>query len=370
MNRKKLTSLLLILMLGFLGACGSFEKEKEKLLSSPDQEKDLAKVFDLNKEQAELFKEQPKEEAKPEIEASAKGVKGKKTKGKKASKKTAGKEADKEKYVTPAEAVKAQSGFGYPADYPQILKDYDVHSEKVWEKFRPVFYKGEQSIMAISYLGVTAGYVTIESKDIVKISDKMAFNYYARFKSKDAYRYFYWLDDKIETFLDNQTFLPVKYSLIQREKKQDVDDLQLFDFKKLKTYHWFKKVKNGAVKEEKMEKYIPRFAQDSFSALMFVRGLPMHKGAKYDFPVLTRGKVWLLKVEVMGEENITVNSKEVKAYKLQAETHFPGVLQKSGDINFWYAADETRRLLKFQAKIKIGSIFGELVEYKPGTLIK
>ena len=96
----------------------------------------------------------------------------------------------------------------------------------------------------------------------------------------------------------------------------------------------------------------------------------MHKGSKYDFPVLTRGKAWLLKVEVMGEETISVNSKDVKAYKLQAETHFPGVLQKSGDINFWYATDESRRLLKFQAKVKIGSIFGELVEYKPGVLAK
>lgn len=364
MNFKNLMTPVLILTLGVLGACGSFEKEKESLLATSEK-KDLVNVFELDKDQAELIKEKTVSPPVVPVLKEKKTENGKKTKAQKNGKVTATTEVAKTS-VAPA-VVTTQ---GYPADYPQILKDYDSKSEAVWSKFKSTFYQGEQSIIAISYLGVTAGYITINSKDIVKLSDKTAFHYYARFKSKDAYRYFYWLDDSIETFIDTATFLPIKYSLIQREKKQNVDDLELFDFKKLKTYHWYKRVKEGSNKDEKIENYIPRFAQDSFSALQFVRGMPMNKGDQYDFPVVTRGKPWLLKVEVMGEETISVNSKDVRAFRLKAETHFPGVLQKSGDINFWYAADEARRLLKFQAKVKIGSIYGELVEYKPGVLVK
>ncbi|RPJ77146.1 MAG: DUF3108 domain-containing protein [Alphaproteobacteria bacterium] len=369
MNSKKMMAQILLLTLGLLGGCGSFEKEKESLLST-EEKKDLVNAFDINKEQAELFKVDDaslaeKKSAPPVVEEV------KATVDKKVSKKNGTKlPAPEKKELKPVEVQKEITTSLYPSDYPQILKDYDAKSGVIWEKFRPMFYKGEQSIMGISYLGVTAGYITISSKDVVTISDKMAYHYYARFKSKDAYRYFYWLDDTIETYIEKSTFLPVKYSLIQREKKQNVDDLQLFDFKKLKTYHWYKRVKPGSDKDEKIENYIPRYAQDSFSALQFVRGLPMIKGDKYDFPVITRGKPWLLKVEVMGEETISVNDQKVRAYRLKAETHFPGVLQKSGDINFWYAADEARRLLKFQAKVKIGSIYGELVEYTPGVLVK
>ena len=104
--------------------------------------------------------------------------------------------------------------------------------------------------------------------------------------------------------------------------------------------------------------------------MQFTRGLPLNKGDTYDFPVVTRGKVWLLKVEVMGEEEITVNGHDVQGIRIKAETHFPGVLQKSGDISFWYSADPMRKLLKFKAKVKLGSIFGELVDYKAGTLVK
>jgi hypothetical protein len=352
--------------LTLLSGCGSFEDDKRSLLnSSGEEKKDLVKVFEIEKDQAENYRP---EEIKPDqMREASLPVKGAKKEKNKKKIKLDEKKSEKRKEEIKGEMTKGED---YPADFPQLFKDYDAVSKPIWEKFKPVFYKGEQSIIAISYLGVTAGHITMTSKDVVKIGDKMAYHYFARFKSRDAYRYFYWLDDSIETFIEQNTFLPIKYSLIQREKKQNVDDLQLFDFKKHKVMTWYKRVKINANKDEHLEKYIPRHVQDSFAALQFVRGLPLRKGDKYDFPVSTRGETWLLKIEVMGEEMITVNGDEMKAYRLKAETHFPGVLQKSGDINFWYAMDEGKRLVKFQAKVKLGSIFGELVEYKPGVRIK
>lgn len=358
---------LIFFSLYILYSCGGFEKERTTLLNKSEN-KDLLNSFNISKDQAELFKEK-----EANVDSAIVEIKKEDAEELKRHKKLKKKKDRKKEIPIPPPVISTSttsSEFEYPADYPQVLKDYDIVSKNVWGKFKPAFYQGEQSIMAISYLGVTAGYITILSKDIVKIGDKAAFHYFARFKSKDAYRYFYWLDDYIETYIEKVSFLPMKYSLIQREKKQDVDDLELFDFKKLKTYHWYKRVKEGNNKEENIEGYIPRFTQDSFSALLFVRGLPLHTGDSYNFPIVTRGKTWLLKVEVMGEETTSVNGNDIKAIKLKAETHFPGVLQKSGDINFWYAADETRKLVKFQARIKIGSIYGELVEYKPGILIK
>ena len=61
-----------------------------------------------------------------------------------------------------------------------------------------------------------------------------------------------------------------------------------------------------------------------------------------------------------------MNGKDVKAYRLNAETRFPGVLEKKGDILFWYSADDQKKLMKFEAEVKIGSVSGELVEYSRG----
>lgn len=353
------------LILFLLTSCASnFEEEKATLLKQ--ENKDLVSSFEVENVDTNKFKEIDA----TSIETTKIVIVEPKT-NKKKEKVTLGSTlklgAKKE---VPAIAEKSDSKeIKYPENYPELFKQYDQKSKGIWSQFKPIFYKGEQTIMSISYLGVTAGYITILSKGVVKLGDRLAYDFYARFKSRDSYRYFYWLDDYIESFVDKETFLPIKYSLIQREKKQNVDDLQLFDTKKLQNYTWYKRVKEGSNRNEKKTVFIPYFLQDSFSALQFVRGLPLKKGDLYEFPVATRANSWILKLEVLGEETINVLDKDTKAIKIKAETHFPGVLQKSGDIIFWYSADEMKRLLKFQAKVKIGSIQGDIVEYKPGVIV-
>ncbi len=361
---KKMKSFLLLLTLIIsLSSCATNYEEEKSVLLAKDETTDLTTTFDLDHDQAQIFKDKSLSEktitAPPlQVEVAVKT----KTKGKVKDKKTP-------KVVVAAAVSPAHDKTEAAPEYSDLFKGYDQKSKLSWDKFKPVFYQGEQSIMSVTYLGVTAGYITIMSKEVVSVNNKDAFHFFARFKSSDSYRYFYWLDDKLDSYVEKETFLPLKYSLIQREKKQNVDDLQLFDFEKLKTFFWYKRVKEGSNKDEKGNDIIPKLAQDSFSALQFVRGLPLVKGDTYEFPVITRGKYWLLKVDVLGEETTSVDGKDTRAIKIKAETNFPGVLKKSGDIYFWYGVDSERRLLKFQAKIKIGSIYGELVEYKPGIKV-
>lgn len=367
-----------------LSSCASTLEEIRASLYNKDESKtDLVTKFDIPEEVGD-FKEEPieKKETNNATEETAtapettKKVVTKKetttvTTAPSKSVPSAGKVkekivVEKTKVTTTTPPKKNILGFQLPENYPEEYKGYDKKSAKFWESYEPRYFPGEESIINVNYLGVTAGYITMQTKERKKINGKDVYHFYGRLKSSDSYRYFYWLDDVIESYVDEENFLPVKYELIQREKKQNVDDLQLFEHKNMMTYHWYKRVKEGKTKEEKIENMIPSLATDSFSALQFVRGLPLKSGDTYEFPVITRGKFWLLKVEVDRVEKITIQEKEISAIRVRAETQFPGVLKKNGDILFWYSNDADRRLLKFQAKVKIGSINGELIEYKPG----
>ena len=72
-------------------------------------------------------------------------------------------------------------------------------------------------------------------------------------------------------------------------------------------------------------------------------------------------------VKVDRKEKIEVMDEDMEAVKIIAETHYPGVLEKKGDINFWFSADKDKKLLKFDAKVKIGTITGDLIEYRSGN---
>lgn len=255
----------------------------------------------------------------------------------------------------------------YPADYPEEFKNFDQKYHALWQLYHPTGFVGEESILHISYLGLSAGNAIIKTMPPTKFGQVPALHFMARLISAKYFEGIYRLDDVVETFLAQREMLPIKYSLVQRESKQSVDDLQLFDHQENKTFYYYRRDKKGKIKEDKQEQYIPAYFQDSFSGLMFARGLPMKVGDYYEFPIVTRSKMWITKVWVEQEENVTVLEQTIPALRVRAETHYPGVLEKKGDILFWFSHDERRLLLKFAAKVKIGSLKGEIIQYTPGT---
>lgn len=241
----------------------------------------------------------------------------------------------------------------------------DQKSLEMWSQFNyQSINDGEVHQLNISYLGIHAGNMTLTASRKQTKNGKYYYHFKGRLTSASYYKYIYSLDDLVESLVDSETFLPIRYSVIQRESGQKVDDLQVFDHSKRESIFWYYRKKKGKVKEMKVKTEVPEYFQDSFSVLYFLKGLPLKTGDKYRFPVVTRGKVWILKVNVKNRERLTVNNVTYPAIKILAETHFPGVLKKRGDIFFWFSDDVDKKVLKFQAKVKIGSIKGELVDYK------
>lgn len=251
--------------------------------------------------------------------------------------------------------------------YPPEYYEYDKTSKALWDQVQPVYYPNEQKVFAVKYLGITAAHIKMTSRPIAKIGGESAFHYVAQLKSARFYERIYKMDDTVETFVSTKDFLPIRYTLVQRETGQNVDDLQIFDHEQKKTYFWYKRDKEGKRKEEEKEAFIPKYFQDTFSALFFARGFPYEIGLSFEFPIVTRTRLWLLKMKIESQEEIEVMDKNVMAYRIEAETRFPAELsRKPGKITIWVSADETRQLLKFSANVKFGSIEGELQEYKKG----
>lgn len=250
------------------------------------------------------------------------------------------------------------------------FKSWDLESKRVWDKFSPFISVGEEMIFEISFFGVLAGHVRLSTKPETTVGGRKAYHFNAQLKSGRWYDFIYKLDDYIDTYVDSESFRPIKYTLIQRESSQKVDDLQLFDFESSKTYLDYYRLKDGKEKKENKEEPIPHFFQDSYSALPFMRGVKMKIGDIHQFPIVTRGKIWLLKYEVVGVEEVKVQGEWIQALKIKAETQFPGVLERKGDILFWFDQSDLKRPVKFQAKVKIGTIEGILTDYSPGKIIK
>ena len=325
--------------------------------------------FKVDKKVLEKFKEvknKPKEEkkvqeVKEDEPIEEKVIPPKKTKN---PKKVVKKKPVKNKPNKKKKKKTLKQVFQYPPEYKEELKALDKESEKFWYKYQPILFEGEKMILDISYGGVSTGKITINTLSSTKLGEEDVFHINTRIKTADFYSYLYELDDYCDSYLTKKDFRPLKFSLIQRESSQDIDDLQLFDLNELKTYSFYKRVTSEKEKKSKKVKTIPRYFQDPFSVIYFLRGLPMDIGNSYVIPLVNQGKVEILSAKVERKEVLSTKIGEREAYVLKIFTKAKGKTIKGGEMTFWFSTDEKRIFLKFKAKIKLGSINGEILEYK------
>ncbi len=251
----------------------------------------------------------------------------------------------------------------FPRDYPKEYQQINEKARKVWDLYRPNHSINQSVFLDITYLGMTVGKIMIKNQGKKMINDKEVWHFHARFKSAPFYSNIYELNDTVDTYVTTDKFLATRYSLIQRESKQDVDDLQLHDRDQFKTF-WFyhQKKSNGDVKDKKLEGFIPYYSTDPFSVLFLYQGLPLVNNDVYEIPLINKGKILMLKSVVEGREVVETKKGRKKAIRIHATTKYSGETLKSGDLTFWFTDDVERVLIKAKAKIKIGSVVAELVD--------
>jgi hypothetical protein len=252
-----------------------------------------------------------------------------------------------------------------PLEIRDKFSELDRGSREIWGDFNSYLKNEEDLILKVYYLGLTVGHLKMSIKPMVKVGDRLAYHFNARIKSARYYSYFYSLDNAMDSFFDHQSKRPLKFFLIQRESKKKVDDLQLFDLDKQKTFVWYKRVKEGKNKKYEKEKFIPKYFLDTLSAFYFTRGLPLDEGKQYRIPIVSRGKIYFFHMEVGELESLKLNDRVYKAHRIKAYS-VDIKKQKKGGIVFWYSNNPQKNLLKFTAQLKIGQVKGELIKYEKG----
>lgn len=334
-----------LLLIVFLAACASSEDRSE-----PIEGETLLNSFELPDEEKNKFSF---EEIKPAPEPTPMPSVDKKSVEEKIT--------VKQKPVlaaTPKPIAKRK----WPEDYPTEFKKLEAPAQTTWKLFRPLIRVGESLKFDVSYLGIKAGTIVFRVLENGKRAGDLVHHFKATLSSAQYYSYIYRLDDYVESFVLADTFMPLKYTLIQRESGQSVDDLQLFDHENYQSKQWFKRIKDGQTKRDDKITYVPPLFLDPVSLLSFFRGLPLENGDEYFIPVVVRSKLWKITAKVEKLETISVMDKDILAAKIVVVAKPTEAGKKDTVLNLWYAAAPSRELLRFNAELKFGTVLGELVE--------
>lgn len=250
----------------------------------------------------------------------------------------------------------------YPADYPAELIAVDEKARPAWNDFKPSFSASESLYLNVAYLGMDVGKIAMRYRGVKVMNGKEVYHFQARLKTAPFYSAIYELDDTVETFVDKEKFLGLRYNLVQRESKQNVDEVQLYDREKLRTSAYQKSVRDGKTKNKKWDNWMPRLSLDGFSMAYFIRGLPWKDGSTYAVPVVNKGKTTILTLRMEAKEKIKTHKGQVEAFRVHVISQYSGTTLKSGDMMLWLANTPGKELLRIKASIKIGSVYAETAE--------
>ncbi len=227
----------------------------------------------------------------------------------------------------------------------------------------PPFQAGDRVLFDITYFGATAGTLELKVLQDKVVDNRPTYHVQAIAATSSVFALFYRLYDVVESFIDQHTIIPIKFTLKMDESLQDRDIVELYDHSKQKMYFWSKwNHKKKGLRMDNYELDTGEFPQDSISAFFYIRTLPLHVGDKYRFMVSNNGKMKEVQISVIRKEKLTTRVGDIDSIVVQPEVVLDGVLKKTGDSFIWIADDPHRSLLKIDAKVKVGSVIAYLRE--------
>jgi Protein of unknown function (DUF3108) len=214
------------------------------------------------------------------------------------------------------------------------------------------FQPGERLTYDISWLNITAGTAVME---VTEGGSRSSATLLTTARSSPMVTKFYPVDNRVESHIDLDRFLPEHMVFHRREGKRKND----FDY----TFH-HQEGTVTAVKDGTTEVLpIEPATQDLVSCLYLVRSaLPMTPGATMAMNVHHDKKNYKLEVRVEQVETVKGPWGALEAARILVVMPFQGIFLNQGNLRVWITTDERRIPLRMKAKVIIGSITADLVD--------
>lgn len=174
------------------------------------------------------------------------------------------------------------------------------------------------------------------------------------------------VDDSFESVVDAQEFCSCQMTKKLREGKRQRDIFLTFDRAKGKGHFRAYDVSKSPPVELKNEevKSVPNCVQDILSAIYVTRLRELRLGEKYPLAVSDDGVVKQVEVNVRKKEPVDAIAGQFPALKLETISVLGGLFKGGGTFLVWMSDDERKIPVKFEAKVKLGKVFGTIKQVK------
>ena len=239
------------------------------------------------------------------------------------------------------------------SDKPNAESDFQ-HREVENKAFKD----GEFLKYKLAYGFMNAGEATLEVKKVKKkIQGREILHIVGRGYSISAFDWFFKVRDKYETYLDEEGIFP--WLFVRR--------IEEGGYKKEQDYKFFQNQGRVEHVQKELVYKVPHGVQDMISSFYYARTIDFTDAKKnqvYQFDSFVDGEVYPIKIKYVGTKNIRVNAGKFECMVFHPVVQEGRIFKKDDDVTVYITNDENKIPVLARAKILIGSVRMELIDYK------
>jgi hypothetical protein len=168
--------------------------------------------------------------------------------------------------------------------------------------------------------------------------------------------FFYKVNDKLESWIDTETFSSLRHLQDLQEGKRDRERrFEIYPDRLVYT------------ENEGEEKPTARDPLDDASFLYFIRTMPLSVGQTYDFPRYFRPDRNPVRVRVLRKEAVKVPAGRFDAIVIQPIIKSKGIFSENGRAEIWLSDDDKRIMVQLKSSLSFGTLNLYLKSYTAGT---
>lgn len=224
------------------------------------------------------------------------------------------------------------------------------------------FAVGEELVYAV-YWGVIYVAETRVTTEWVEHEGRTVLGIRYRTRGNAFIEKIYPVNDFIESLIDPETFLPIRFTKTLNEGGYHTDEITDFDFTTL-TAHWQNR-KNGKTKDFPIESD----TRDLVTFTYFLRSRSFTPGEKLSYRIMADEKLYDIMLKV-GQLDVMKFDRfgKVRSMRVEPEAAFEGIFVRKGRITLWVSEDPRRVCTRMMATVPVANIRINLAEVRgPGN---
>ena len=217
------------------------------------------------------------------------------------------------------------------------------------------YSRGEKLKYRIHYGWIDAGEAVLEiTKETKILNEKKTLHMVGTGRTVGSFNWFYKVRDRYETYMDEESMVPLKFVRRVNEGGYIINQDQLYDHE------------NNTVNSDGKIMDVPPGIQDMLSSFYAARNFDLSTAQPGDELFLTTfmdDEIFPLRIRYMGKETIKSEKGKIRCLKFHPVVQQGRVFNAEEDVTVWISDDKNHIPISIEAKLFVGSAKMDLKDY-------